>query len=71
MVACFRSRLGRVVVAALVVAASVAGPTWVAADGTPIEPDPKPLFSTDLSAPAGVLLSVMTTGVLILDATSF
>jgi hypothetical protein len=71
MKAGFRSRLGRTVVAALVVAASVLGPSWVAADGTPVNPDPKPLHSMDLSAPAGVVLSVLETGVLILDATSF
>jgi hypothetical protein len=71
MKAGFRSRFGRTVAAALVVAASVVGPSLVAADGDPVEPTPKPLFCTDLSAPAGVVLSVLTTGVLILDATSF
>ena len=71
MTVAFRSRLGRTIAAALVVAASVLGPTWVAADGTPVNPDPKPLYSMDLAAPAGVLLSVFTAGVLVLDATSF
>lgn len=71
MKAGFRSRLGRTVVAALVVAASVVLPAIVVADGDPIQPEPKPLFSTDLSAPAGVVFAVFETGVLILDATSF
>ena len=71
MKAGLRSRLGRTVAAALVVAASVVGPNWVSADGDPVEPMPKPLDCSDLSAPAGVVLSVMSTGVLMLDATSF
>jgi hypothetical protein len=67
-----RSRLGRfVVVALIVVGASVIGTSWVVADGDPPQPIPKPLFCCDLSAPAEVVMGVVTASWYFLDATAF
>lgn len=67
----FRSRLGRLVAAALVVVASVVGPSFVVADGLPDEPNPKPLNVPDLSAPAEVAMTVVSASFMMLDATTF
>jgi hypothetical protein len=64
-------RLGRVVAAALVVLGSVLMPCWVAADGDPDPPTPKPVDYTGLFAPAEVVVEAVATGYLVLDATTY
>ena len=71
MLTSLRSRLGRCVATALFVAASVVGPSLVAADGMPNEPTPKPLSYSDLSAPAEVVMGVVAASWYVLDAITF
>ncbi len=65
------SSFGRLVVAVLVVAASVLVPAVVVADGDPVQPTPKPAGYPDLSAPAEVVVSAVWAGYLMLDWTAF
>jgi hypothetical protein len=72
MLTSLRSRLGRIVVVALIlVAASVLGTSWVAADGDPPQPIPKPLSDSGLFAPAEVVMGVVAASWYFLDATAF